>query len=72
MNVVYKLQLLEKYRTVYCSANGPGSVKMYKNGTYVGTTTENGSGYRVVSTVIDHSAGDVIKLEFIPKECCKL
>ena len=70
LNVAFKLQLLERYRTVYCSANGPGSVKMYKNGTYIGTTTENGYGFKVVSVVIDHNAKDEIKLEFIPDECC--
>ena len=61
-----------KYKTVYCAASGPGNVKMYKNGTYVGTTTDNGSGNKVVSVVINPNGGDVIKLEFIPDEGCSL
>ena len=72
VDVVFKLQLIEKYRTVYCEAKGPGSVKMYKNGTYVGTTTDNGHGFQIVSVVIDPIGNDEIKLEFIPEEGCRL
>ena len=72
MVVVFRPRLFERYKTVYCSAVGPGNVKMYKNGTYVGTTVDNGSGYKLVSVVINHYAKDEIKLEFIPDEGCRL
>ena len=72
MAVEFTYETPIKYRTVYCAANGPGNVKMYKNGTYVGITTDNGSGYKVVSVVIDPTGSDEIKLEFIPDEGCKL
>ena len=72
MVVVFKPRLFERYKTVYCSAVGPGNVKMYKNGTYVGTTVDNGSGYKLISVVINHYAKDEIKLEFIPDEGCRL
>ena len=68
MTVEFTYETPVKYKTVYCTANGPGNVKMYKNGTYVGITTDNGSGYKVVSVVIDQNAKDEIKLEFIPDE----
>ena len=71
MEIVFKPELFIRYKTVYCSANGPGVVKMYKNGTYVGTTTDNGFGNSVVSVVIDHDAKDEIMLEFIPDEGCQ-
>lgn len=72
MTVEFTFETPVKYRTVYCAANGPGNVKMYKNGTYVGTTPNNGSGNRVVSAVINPTGGDEITLEFIPDEGCKL
>lgn len=71
MEIVFKPELFIRYKTVYCSANGPGVVKMYKNGTYVGETADNGYGNSVVSVVIDHDAKDEIMLEFIPNEGCK-
>ena len=72
MAVEFTYETPVKYKTVYCTATGPGNVKMYKNGTYVGITTDNGSGYKVVSVVIDPTGSDEIKLEFIPDENCKL
>ena len=72
MTIEFSFDVPIKYKTVYCKADGPGSVKMYKNGAYVGTTTNDGYGYHLVSVVIDPTGGDEIKLEFIPEDGCKL
>ena len=63
--------LYPDYRTLRSIANGPGVVKMYKNGNYIGTTTQNGSYYdNVISNVFD--TGDILKLVFVPDEGCQL
>lgn len=73
MVVEFKRYLNEQNRTLYCDAEGPGKIEMYRNGNYVGTTTTQNpisSEHSLWTEVFEE--GDVLKLVFIPDDGCTL